>query len=226
MWPHQALSAERVVSVGRGFATRAVHADDVFVCAAAGVGRLGRGRRVPVRGERGDAGCAAPRVRAAALYKPGRRDGTGWQGVGQSIPSQACSGRGASGRGACFPGRVARFWNRLLLADPDRFATELFGDRARSVEHVSCHWEEAYHRWRPAFGLELERVVRSSVEPNPAQLPRLYLANESHSSHQAWIEGALEMAQRAAIRALGEREDVLARVLQRDAGGCVRKHRL
>ena len=52
----------------------------------------------------------------------------------------------------------------------------------------------------PAPAFDLARAVRFAVEPNPVDLPRLYLAGEAFSSHQAWMEGALETAEEALAR--------------------------
>lgn len=90
-------------------------------------------------------------------------------------------------------GRLADFWHRLRQSDPTKFS-ELLGHPLGKLR--SHYWPRAFHMWRPAFHFDLDRAVATSVQPNPAELPGLYLANESHSSHQAWMEGALEMAER------------------------------
>jgi hypothetical protein len=86
-------------------------------------------------------------------------------------------------------GRLADFWNRLRQSRPKDFA-RLLGRTARSF-----YWPRAFHMWRPVFNFNLKHAVRMSIEPNPTELPGLYMAGESHSSHQAWIEGALETAE-------------------------------
>ena len=40
-------------------------------------------------------------------------------------------------------------------------------------------------------------AVAMAVEPNPTALPRVYLAGEAWSAHQAWMEGALQTAELA-----------------------------
>ena len=57
------------------------------------------------------------------------------------------------------------------------------------------YWPRAYHLWRPAPGFDLRRGVRHAVQPNPKSCPNLFFAGEAFSSHQAWMEGALETAE-------------------------------
>jgi hypothetical protein len=94
-------------------------------------------------------------------------------------------------------GRLADFWYRMRLSQPAKFA-KLLGHSLRNISGYHC--QHAIHLWRPVFGFNLEQAVSVSVEPNPTELPGLYLANESHSSHQGWMEGSLEMAQRVLNR--------------------------
>jgi hypothetical protein len=44
----------------------------------------------------------------------------------------------------------------------------------------------------PAFHLDLDRVYKLAMEPNPVQLKNLYIIGESFSKNQGWCEGALE----------------------------------
>ena len=116
--------------------------------------------------------------------------------TGQAIPSQY----GNEWHQVMYSsGRLADFWYRLRMANPSEFVKRI----GRPLRTLSSHyWQHALHFWRPVFGFNLHHAVRMSVEPNPALLPGLYLANESHSSFQAWIEGALEMAQLCLARIL------------------------
>ena len=138
-------------------------------------------------------------VRSMSLYHIYARGGAApkkhtLERTGQRIPSQY----GNQWHQVMYSsGRLADFWYRMRLSDPAKFA-KLLGHSLRNIS--AHHWQHALHLWRPVFGFDLERAVSLSVEPNPAELPGLYLANESHSSHQGWIEGALEMAQRATAR--------------------------
>ena len=102
-------------------------------------------------------------------------------------------------------GRLARLWHHLRLSDPARFWRVLRAEVARwtgvrldpHAPHRSHHWPVAYHAWRAVPHFDLDKAVRYAVEPNPLDLPHLYVAGEAFSSHQAWIEGALETAARA-----------------------------
>lgn len=94
-------------------------------------------------------------------------------------------------------GRLADFWYRMRLSHPAKFA-KLLGFPLQNIS--GHHWQHALHLWRPVFGFNLKQAVSVSVEPNPTELPGVYIANESHSSHQGWMEGALEMAERVSAR--------------------------
>ena len=67
---------------------------------------------------------------------------------------------------------------------------------------ISHYWENAVHFWKPSFKFRLRRSIKNCLYPHPTKLPDLYLAGESFSSHQAWIEGALETADLAVKEAL------------------------
>ena len=100
-------------------------------------------------------------------------------------------------------GRVARFWHHLRSQSVSLFRRTLHAAlRERlglhlpaDAEHRAHYWPCAYHAWRPAPRFNLARAVRHAVEPNPESLPGVYLAGEAFSSHQAWMEGALETAE-------------------------------
>lgn len=127
--------------------------------------------------------------------------------MGQQIPSQY----GNDWSQAMYSsGRLADFWYRLRLSYPQKFSEAL----GMPLQQIRTHyWKHAIHMWRPVFNFDLERAVAASVQPNPRELPGVYLANESHSSFQAWMEGALEMAQRVTARMLhGERFEAPSRL--------------
>ena len=102
-------------------------------------------------------------------------------------------------------GRLARFWQHLKLQSPGGFFALLKDELRRTLgfrmtedaDVQSHHWPMAYHRWRTVPDFDLKRAVKFAVEPNPSSLPRVYLAGEAFSSHQAWMEGALETAELA-----------------------------
>lgn len=97
-------------------------------------------------------------------------------------------------------GRVARFWNNLKLSYPIIFAEKLkeylfekwqhkLADDAKIKSHF---WPVALHQWVPVPLFDVERAMRKAIRPNPVHLPNVFLAGEAFSSHQAWMEGALE----------------------------------
>lgn len=104
-------------------------------------------------------------------------------------------------------GRLARLWHNLLLATPSRFWSTLREELQTligikvpaSANYASHYWPVAYHRWKPVPHFSLARAVRAAVRPNPSRLPHVYLAGEAFSSHQAWMEGALETAELALV---------------------------
>lgn len=103
--------------------------------------------------------------------------------------------------------RRAQFWYRLRLENPRRFKRvlreeleQLLGSDALPTHYrlrdvKSYYWHEAVHRWNPLYGFQnARRTARRCVYPHPIRAPNLYLANEAYSSHQGWVEGALESA--------------------------------
>lgn len=102
-------------------------------------------------------------------------------------------------------GRIARLWHRLRMASPTDYWSTLRDELRRAIgvdlppdaEERSHYWSTAFHAWRPVPDFDLARAVRTAVQPNPERLPRVYVAGEAFSSHQAWMEGALETAELA-----------------------------
>lgn len=102
-------------------------------------------------------------------------------------------------------GRLARFWHHLRMASPSEYWATLRDELRRSMglavsseaRERSHYWPAAYHVWRPVVGFDLARAVLAAVKPNPERLPGVYVAGEAFSSHQAWMEGALETAELA-----------------------------
>ncbi len=127
-----------------------------------------------------------------------KRDATSM--LGQSISSQYSN---AWFQASYTAGRIARFWYNLRLQSPESFREILrrtlrvmLRIRVHPTSEVRSHfWPVAYHAWRPVPDFDLGRSVRLAVRPNPAVMPNVYLAGEAFSSHQAWMEGALETAE-------------------------------
>lgn len=101
-------------------------------------------------------------------------------------------------------GRLARFWRNMRLALPAEFVGLILEEIRRTL-HVSAEpdtiasrfHEHAYHAWRPSPGFAEAKAVAACVMPNAKHLPNVFWCGEAFSSHQGWIEGALETAELA-----------------------------
>lgn len=101
-------------------------------------------------------------------------------------------------------GRVADLWHHVRMASPGAFVATLVAHVknvwsarvAKGVDVRSHYWPAAYHAWRAVPHFDLACAVSRGVRCAP-QLPRVYACGEALSSHQAWIEGALETAELA-----------------------------
>ena len=104
-------------------------------------------------------------------------------------------------------GRIAHMWNSLALADPPRFILRMRKEIARvlGLRHVyrdellikRHFWPVAYHSWKAVPGFQLDHAVGQSIELNPFCLPGVFCAGEAFSSFQAWMEGAIQTAEKA-----------------------------
>ena len=122
-------------------------------------------------------------------------------------------------------GRVAEFWNRLRLSNPEKFGRVLREryekHRERHPQHLpridweapvkSHFWRHAVHRWVPTFSGDTETLMRRSVEPHPIALPNLYWVGECFSDRQGWVEGALRTSRLALRRMLSRDAPALPR---------------
>lgn len=190
------------------FEAAAVRADALFVCVPPGVSREWELLATHARSTL----CA---VEPGALHHIYVEDARVPRGVhvkdpllGQTITTQPYP---AWFQASYTGGRLARLWHNLRLQDPAAFGRRLRAELARllggyrvpaTAAVASHHWPVAYHTWRAVPDFDLARAVRLAVEPNPVELPRLYFAGEAFSSHQAWMEGALETAALAVSRFL------------------------
>lgn len=99
-------------------------------------------------------------------------------------------------------GRLSKMWYNLYLQDDTTMWSQLFKafgwHGAELPRDKRLHmWPVAYHKWKAVPNFSLERAVQNSVRVNDVELPGVYYAGEAFSSFQAWIEGALETAERA-----------------------------
>lgn len=93
-------------------------------------------------------------------------------------------------------GPVADFWNRVKLTKGASFVAGLVrewgGGETRSIK--SHYWSCGYHVWQPVPFFDETKTVRLCAEPDPNNLPRLYVCGEAFSAYQGWSEGALQTA--------------------------------
>ena len=114
-------------------------------------------------------------------------------------------------------GRVATMWRDYAMLDERGFlervrslAEKLVGGGS-PVSEVRRHlWPFAFHKWRAVPNFDLARAVATCVRVNPVRLPRVLCAGEAFSSHQGWMEGALETAE-LAVAAVTARDGVTPR---------------
>lgn len=106
-------------------------------------------------------------------------------------------------------GDTARFLRDFHLNDPDGFQAYLetefrkqnnnTTDDRQTLDDVQVrYWNDAVHMWRPILQDSHKSVgdlMHASTEPHPVQLPNLFWAGECFSTHQGWMEGALETAE-------------------------------
>jgi hypothetical protein len=95
-------------------------------------------------------------------------------------------------------GDLALFLNRLKLKYPSKFK-QFLNDNLKQLKiplHASkvesYFWLHAIHYWKSNFDFDLHTHVRNSIYPHPVKLKHLWIAGESFSSIQGWIEGCLE----------------------------------
>ena len=102
-------------------------------------------------------------------------------------------------------GDTARFLRDFHLNDPtgfrahllDEYRTHVDGNAPAVSDLQVRYWNDAVHMWRPILAdsnKSVGELMQASVEPHPVQLPNLYWAGECFSTHQGWMEGALETA--------------------------------
>ena len=94
-------------------------------------------------------------------------------------------------------GRIARFWDHLHLNHKNRWRKELATHLGKfltiDVDAIRIYyWPDAIHMWLPSYHLNLERVYKLSLEPNPIECKNLFIIGEAFSKNQGWCEGALE----------------------------------
>lgn len=98
-------------------------------------------------------------------------------------------------------GRIADFWERLCIAHPLKFKQKLRNEvstflgnaQTRALQQIkNYYWKEAVHEWIPSFGMDMKRMYRLAMIPDPVHVPGLFIIGEAFSPLQGWCEGALE----------------------------------
>jgi monoamine oxidase len=72
----------------------------------------------------------------------------------------------------------------VMKISPD----ELHIPKPKWIRH--CHWGNGASYWKP--GVNSENNITAMIQPYESE--NVYICGENYSSHQAWIEGALETA--------------------------------
>lgn len=98
-------------------------------------------------------------------------------------------------------GRLARFWQRLKMSSPVKYAMLIREELYKHigiVEHIeTSHFEQGRHMWRGGFGFDPGRSCASAIRLHATQLPNILCAGDAWSQNQGWIEGALKSADEA-----------------------------
>ncbi len=94
-------------------------------------------------------------------------------------------------------GRFAMLWENIRLMDTRRFENTLlfFLKGLLSIEPNSLRphfWRHAVHYWLPNRKMKATELRDRSIVPHWKKLPHLYWVGEAISTHQGWMEGALE----------------------------------
>jgi hypothetical protein len=78
---------------------------------------------------------------------------------------------------------------RIAIELNDMFDSEDF--EADDIEDLQLfYWKDCVHHWKPGSNSDYVSTAITRLEPN------LFVASESYSKRQAWIEGALEQVQK------------------------------
>lgn len=203
-----AYTVQTVRRRGERFFHEALRADVVFVCVPPSQCASWTAMRTHARPvlDAVEPGCLNHIYARGAVGSVHRRSPSGL--LQQTIGDQYGKGWFQASYSA---GRVAEFWFRLFLVGRETASDLLSRLLGFRISTPRVHfWAEAYHHWRPAPAFDLRKAVAKAVQPHPFRLPNLYLCGEAFSSHQAWMEGALETAE-LATDAFLRRKSVLRR---------------
>ena len=99
-------------------------------------------------------------------------------------------------------GRMAMLWENLRLIQKTLFEKyllenfyTLFPSFVKIDSIVPHFWRHAVHYWLPNRKLSKQTLCALNITPNQNKLPNFYWIGEAISTHQGWMEGALETSE-------------------------------
>lgn len=99
-------------------------------------------------------------------------------------------------------GRMAMLWENLRLIKNTVFHKQLlfyfhkyFPSNTTISKIVPHFWRHAVHYWLPNRKLSKVKLSHACIHPHSKKIPNLFWIGEAISTHQGWMEGALETAE-------------------------------
>ena len=98
----------------------------------------------------------------------------------------------------------ANMWNDLCKLGKDTLI-DIIHKQVKDILHIQppkplkikcCYWKGGVHMWKP--GINYKDISKKLLKPFEDK--DIYLSNEAWSTHQCWIEGALDMADKVLYR--------------------------
>ena len=95
-------------------------------------------------------------------------------------------------------GRYATMWNNRLLSDGNSIYKHIHNELKllypsvkipQPIQHSAHYWSHGTHYWLP--NVNIEEVHNKLLKPFSYPM---YICGEAYSTYQAWMEGALETA--------------------------------
>ena len=125
-------------------------------------------------------------------------------------------------------GTVADYWFRLKLDSKKRFQDKVRSEFKKVIskgklmysdlDKIESHYvRHGYHIWLPKYNFNYKSILRQALQPDPMNLPGLFVAGESFSSNQGWIEGALETSDKV-VKLLGSKKTIESVGTEKDLG--------
>jgi hypothetical protein len=99
-------------------------------------------------------------------------------------------------------GRMAMLWENLRLIKNTVLHKHLlfyfhkyFPSNTTISKIIPHFWRHAVHYWLPNRKLSKAKLSNACVHPHSKKIPNLFWIGEAISTHQGWMEGALETAE-------------------------------